>query len=195
MRTSVTLLNVACAVGVNAGEADIVVAGIAGMTGMSGCALTYTASVAIQWLLEGEGWRSFVVSLLVALAIVLHHEHRLMRRQKLKRALTVYYDAEKDSAGLDHLMGKSSGVSKSTVTFGVTTPQWIRFQDQELVHWLNQFLARTWPFYNTALCRTIRGVVEPLLEEQRPSVLSKLYFDSLDLGPVPIGEDSRHLAN
>jgi Ca2+-dependent lipid-binding protein len=180
------LLRVACAVGVNAKEADIVVAGVAGLTGAAGCLLTYTASVAIQWLLVGRGWGTFLLSLFLATASVVFHEHRITERAKLKRALTVYYDAEKNAEGLHALMGKSAEVNKSEVSFAVTTPQWIRYQDAELVNWLNVFLARTWPFYNRALCSTIRAAVEPLLEEHRPSLLSKMYFDALDLGPEPI---------
>ena len=98
----------------------------------------------------------------------------------------MYYDVEKNAEGLNELMGKSADVDKSAVTFAVTTPQWIRYQDAELVTWLNGFLARAWPFYNRALCSLIRRIVEPLLEEHRPGLFSKLYFDSLDLGPEPI---------
>lgn len=181
------LLRVACSVGVNEKDVDVVVAGVAGITGAVGCVLTYSASVAIQWLLVGRGWGTFLFSLLIGAASVVFHEHRTLQRSKLKRALTVYYDAEKNAEGLNALMGKGSEVNKSEVSFAVTTPQWIRYQDAELVGWLNVFLARTWPFYNRALCNTVRSVVEPLLEEHRPgSIISKLYFDRLDLGDVPI---------
>lgn len=180
------LLRVACAVGVNEKDADVVVAGVAGVTGAAGCLLTFSSSVAIRWLLVGRGWGTFLFSLAAATASVGFHEYRVAERATLKRALTVYYDSEKDAKGLHALMGRAADVDRAQVTFAVTTPQWLRYQDQELVNWLNVFLARTWPFYNRALCSTIRGAVEPLLEEHRPSLFSKLYFGSLDLGSEPI---------
>mmetsp|Transcript_44982 Transcript_44982/g.72229 ORF Transcript_44982/g.72229 Transcript_44982/m.72229 type:complete len:899 (+) Transcript_44982:330-3026(+) len=180
------LLRVACSVGVSAKDADVVVAGVAGLTGAAGCLLTYTASTAIQQLLVGCGWSAFLLSLVATAMSVAFHEYRITQRNTLKQALTVYYDAEKNADGLNALMGRSSGVTRAAVAFAVTTPQWIRYQDTELVTWLNVFLARTWPFYNRALCQTIRNTVEPLLEEHRPSILSKICFDALDLGTEPV---------
>lgn len=180
------LMRVACAVGVNEKDADVVVAGVAFVTGATGCLLTYSSSVAIRWLLVGRGWGTFLLSLAAAAAAVGFHEHRVVQRARFKRVLTVFYDAEKDAEGLNALMGRASDVDRSRQSFAVSTPQWLRYQDQELVNWLNVFLARTWPFQNRALCSAIKAEVEPLLEEKRPKIFSKLHFGALDLGTVPV---------
>ena len=40
-------------------------------------------------------------------------------------------------------MGKVEAIDKSEFNFGSSAPSWARFQENELAHWLNGFLART----------------------------------------------------
>ena len=105
----------------------------------------------------------------------------------LKRALTVFADVEKSPDGLAALMGEPGKKDTMNFAMGLTeAPGWARFREDELADWLNTFLARVWPFYNRSICNLVRSLVEPLLENHRPSMFRRINFEKLDLGDQPI---------
>ncbi|GKU87302.1 hypothetical protein SLEP1_g1725 [Rubroshorea leprosula] len=52
------------------------------------------------------------------------------------------------------------------------------------LNWLNQELAKIWPYVNEAASELIRSNVEPILEQYTPAVLESLKFSTLTLGAV-----------
>lgn len=181
------LMRVASAVGVSRAGSLVAAAGIAFFTGLVGAALTQATTTSLKWLLAGKGWTTFVTSVALAAGSVLYHEWRTRRRAMLKRALTVFADVEKSPDGLAALMGEPGKKDTMNFAMGLTeAPGWARFREDEIADWLNTFLARVWPFYNRSICNLVRSAVEPLLEDHRPSMFRRIYFEKLDLGDQPI---------
>ena len=162
------------------------VSGVAFFVGLFAFAAACCVNVAAHQLVRSRYKASFVAGCVAAVVVRVEHERRTRSRRVFKRALTAFFDAEKSKEGLAALMGKVEAIDKSEFNFGSSAPSWARFQENELAHWLNGFLARTWPFYNRSVCNLVRDIVEPLLEEHRPGIFSRLYFDTLDLGHEPI---------
>jgi hypothetical protein len=65
------------------------------------------------------------------------------------------------------------------------SPSWLRFADTERAEWLNQSIAKIWPYYTRSLDRRLRESLNPLLKNIRPSALNRLEFTKIDLGEVP----------
>ena len=99
------LVRVSTVTGVSSEQASVAAVGIAFVTGVAGASLTQAAGSAIKWLLMGNGWTTFVVSILTATATPVYMEWRQRRRTLLKKALTVCYDNEKSPDGLAVLFG------------------------------------------------------------------------------------------
>ena len=165
---------------------DVIVAGVAFFVGLFALLVAGSVNVAAHQIVQSKYKGSFIAGLAAAVVVCVEHERRSRSRAVFKKALTAFFDAEKSKEGLAQLMGKVEAIDKSEFNFGTSAPSWARFQEHELAHWLNGFLARTWPFYNRSVCNLVRDIVEPLLEEHRPGIFSRLYFDTLDLGQEPI---------
>lgn len=181
------LMRVASAVGVSRAGSLVAAAGIAFFTGLAGAALTQATTTSLKCLLAGKGWTTFITSVALATGSMLYHEWRTRRRAMLKRALTVFADVEKSPDGLAALMGEPGKKDTMNFAMGLTeAPGWARFREDELADWLNTFLARVWPFYNRSICNLVRSLVEPLLENHRPSMFRRINFEKLDLGDQPI---------
>lgn len=61
-------------------------------------------------------------------------------------------------------------------------PNWVNFSDVEQCVFLNDTVAQLWPSAKEATEDQIRASVQPVLDDARPSFLSKLRFSKLDLG-------------
>lgn len=64
-------------------------------------------------------------------------------------------------------------------------PSWISFSDTEKMEWLNNILAKAWPFYDAAICAEVKSQVEPLMEQFRPPFIKRIYFKKLTFGDAP----------
>eukprot|EP01026_Neomeris_dumetosa_P041862 TRINITY_DN3476_c0_g1_i4.p1 TRINITY_DN3476_c0_g1~~TRINITY_DN3476_c0_g1_i4.p1 ORF type:complete len:510 (+),score=48.64 TRINITY_DN3476_c0_g1_i4:335-1864(+) len=65
-------------------------------------------------------------------------------------------------------------------------PTWLSFQEKERVEWLNTMLIQMWPFYDYAICQTIKQIVEPVMEDHRPPVIIKrIAFKKITFGDSP----------
>lgn len=65
-------------------------------------------------------------------------------------------------------------------------PTWISFRDTEKMEWLNRILEKTWPYYDEAICKTIKEQVEPLMMKFKPpGLIKKIYFQKLTFGDDP----------
>ena len=57
--------------------------------------------------------------------------------------------------------------------------------DFENVEWFNQFLSTLWPYIAQAMKATVRRVIEPKLDAQRPKGINTMTFDAFNLGTIP----------
>lgn len=65
-----------------------------------------------------------------------------------------------------------------------TTPPWIAFPTWDKVSWLNQELRRIWPNVDKAASLLLKTLLEPILEQYKPSAFSSLKFQKFTLGTV-----------
>lgn len=64
-------------------------------------------------------------------------------------------------------------------------PTWLSFRETERLDWLNAMLAKAWPFYDAAICQTLREQIEPLMAENKPSFIKRIFFNKLTFGNDP----------
>lgn len=63
-------------------------------------------------------------------------------------------------------------------------PSWVSFTQKQKLKWLNQELAKIWPFVNEAASELIKTSVEPIFEQYKSFILASLHFSKLTLGTV-----------
>jgi Ca2+-dependent lipid-binding protein len=61
-------------------------------------------------------------------------------------------------------------------------PPWVNFSDVESARWLNAVLAKVWPSLNGAISQTVRAIVEPILDNVKPSFVTYIGFTDFSLG-------------
>lgn len=84
-------------------------------------------------------------------------------------------------AGVRRLCGLASNAKR---------PSWASDEakaegDVERVEWFNTFLDTLWPYIAQATRATVRRVIEPKLDSQRPKGISSMTFDAFNLGTIP----------
>jgi hypothetical protein len=53
--------------------------------------------------------------------------------------------------------------------------------------WFNQLLEEMWPYYDKAIGKAIKEVVEPLMDEYKPpGLIKKIFFKNLTFGDAPM---------
>ncbi|CAJ1851776.1 unnamed protein product, partial [Sphenostylis stenocarpa] len=67
-------------------------------------------------------------------------------------------------------------------------PSWVVFTKRQKLNWLNSQLRRIWSHVDEAASELIRTIVEPILEQYRPIILSSLTFSKLTLGTAIRGD-------
>jgi len=70
------------------------------------------------------------------------------------------------------------------------SPSWLAFQDKEKVEWMNRILKECWPFYDKAICGTIKEMVEPEVDKYKPSFIASIGFKNLTFGESPFRIDT-----
>ncbi|XP_021275622.1 synaptotagmin-4 [Herrania umbratica] len=63
-------------------------------------------------------------------------------------------------------------------------PPWVVFSQHQKLVWLNLQLKKMWPSVDQAASELIRTIVEPILEQYTPAILSSMKFAKLTLGTV-----------
>ncbi|CAD7701174.1 unnamed protein product [Ostreobium quekettii] len=76
--------------------------------------------------------------------------------------------------------------TKGLATMLGQQPTWLQYTDKEKVVFLNKFLEQAWPFYDKAVCTTIKEVVEPIMNDFKPVGFNRIGFKSITFGDVPI---------
>ena len=64
-------------------------------------------------------------------------------------------------------------------------PGWISFSETEKMEWVNRIIAKSWPFYDAAICAEVQRQIEPLMEYYRPAFIKRIYFKKLTFGDAP----------
>lgn len=64
-------------------------------------------------------------------------------------------------------------------------PYWLDFGGEERMHYFNRLIEEMWRFYDTAICKQITEMVEPLLLEHKPIFVKSIKFGKLTFGTAP----------
>ncbi|EFJ23674.1 plant synaptotagmin [Selaginella moellendorffii] len=116
----------------------------------------------------------FVLGLLLGLALtiafVLCENQRSQARRKLAVSTAAFSQLSVED--VRKLFSKQS------------LPQWVLFTQYDKVSWLNYELRKMWPFIDQATSELTRVIVEPILEQYKPPVISSLKFQKFTLGTV-----------
>ncbi|KAI9128514.1 hypothetical protein K1719_001507 [Acacia pycnantha] len=65
-------------------------------------------------------------------------------------------------------------------------PIWMKNPDFDRVDWLNKFLEYMWPYLDKAICKTVKGIATPIIDEKIKSYkIDSVEFESLTLGTLP----------
>ncbi|CEG00342.1 C2 calcium-dependent membrane targeting [Ostreococcus tauri] len=138
----------------------------------------------VGWLSDNRGIFSFLIAFGVGWFIVWRQDQRHEKQQRIRTVMGAFLALEKDAKHMAQLMG-SPVVRTNDIQYMNAAPVWARYRPDELVPWLNNFLTQVWPFYNKAASELVREIVEPLMEQSRPSMLKRLTFKQLDFGENP----------
>ncbi|GLJ46823.1 hypothetical protein SUGI_0987750 [Cryptomeria japonica] len=88
------------------------------------------------------------------------------------------------------MAGKIAALSKLTLEDSKlilpkeSFPPWVVFSNRQKLSWLNFKLKKVWPFINEAASELIKEIIEPILEQYKPSILASLTFSTFTLGTV-----------
>ena len=63
-------------------------------------------------------------------------------------------------------------------------PRWVRFPDEESVHWLNNIISALWPLISYHADSLIRAKIQPALDEKTPAKLKPVSLHELDFGSI-----------
>ncbi|KPA78462.1 putative mitochondrial calcium-dependent lipid binding protein, putative,synaptotagmin [Leptomonas pyrrhocoris] len=73
-----------------------------------------------------------------------------------------------------------------TAVLGTHLPEWVMFPSANRVQWLNSVIVSMWPSIVAATDTSMRAVLEPLLEKNRPSFVKGFRIHSASIGTNPI---------
>lgn len=73
-----------------------------------------------------------------------------------------------------------------TAVLGSHLPEWVMFPSANRVQWLNSVIKSLWPSIVAATDTSLRQVLEPLLEKNRPSFVKGFRIHSASIGPNPM---------
>ena len=63
-------------------------------------------------------------------------------------------------------------------------PRWVRFPDEESVHWANNVVKHLWPLISKYSVSQIESQVEPLLASKAPKMLQPAKLSTINLGSI-----------
>jgi hypothetical protein len=66
----------------------------------------------------------------------------------------------------------------------VADESWLAEGDVEQVEWLNNAISTAWPFISKAVESTVRKVIEPKLDKDKPKGINSMTFDTFNLGTM-----------
>ncbi|XP_047256947.1 synaptotagmin-2 isoform X3 [Capsicum annuum] len=65
-------------------------------------------------------------------------------------------------------------------------PLWVKNPDFERLDWLNKMVELMWPYLDKAICKTAKGIIDPIIAEQIPQYkIESVDFLSFTLGTLP----------
>eukprot|EP00877_Chromochloris_zofingiensis_P004904 jgi/Chrzof1/14414/Cz09g02020.t1 len=97
----------------------------------------------------------------------------------------MYYQNAKRKDELQQLLSMDPGLKGVQYLLGAV-PSWISLTDREKMEWLNKLLVELWPYFDRAVCQTVKDVVEPIMDAYRPvGLIQKIFFQELTFGDAP----------
>ncbi|KPI83727.1 putative calcium-dependent lipid binding protein putative synaptotagmin [Leptomonas seymouri] len=79
--------------------------------------------------------------------------------------------------------------SNPTQVLGSRLPEWVMFPSANRVQWLNSVITGMWPSIVAATDTSLRAMMEPLLESNKPSYVKGFRIRSASIGPNPATVD------
>ncbi|KAK4794057.1 hypothetical protein SAY86_012051 [Trapa natans] len=77
--------------------------------------------------------------------------------------------------------------SKSLQSLVPEIPVWVKNPDYDRVDWLSKFVGTMWPYLDAAICKTVKTIAKPIIEEQIPKYkIDSVEFETLTLGTLPL---------
>lgn len=56
-----------------------------------------------------------------------------------------------------------------------------------MLQWFNRLLSELWPYYDKAIAKTVKEVVEPIMDEYKPpGLIKRIFFKNLTFGGAPM---------
>lgn len=96
----------------------------------------------------------------------------------------LYYSNCKKKLQRQQVLSMDPGLKGCQFLLG-TLPSWISLTEREKMEWLNRLLAEMWPYYDRGICKMVKEVVEPIIEQYRPPIFKKIFFEELTFGEAP----------
>ncbi|GMH34868.1 hypothetical protein BSKO_02729 [Bryopsis sp. KO-2023] len=95
-----------------------------------------------------------------------------------------YFKNRREKQAIGEMLRLSPGVKGLAALMG-DLPTWLSYREKDKVEWLNKILSQMWPFYDKAICKHIKDLVEPIMEDVRPPIFKFIGFRKLTFGDVP----------
>ncbi|CAI5965800.1 unnamed protein product [Closterium sp. NIES-64] len=74
------------------------------------------------------------------------------------------------------------GLNELKAICGPLCPTWVKFTEYDDADWVTRMLSELWPHINKATSQVVRETMEPILEANRPSIVSSMTFHKFELG-------------
>ncbi|GJP51794.1 hypothetical protein CLOM_g10933 [Closterium sp. NIES-68] len=90
--------------------------------------------------------------------------------------------AKRNAVKSDLMALQGIGLTELKAICGPLCPTWVKFIEYDEADWVTRMLSELWPHINKATSRVVWETVEPMLEANRPSMVSSMTFHKFDLG-------------
>lgn len=104
----------------------------------------------------------------------------------------LFYQNKKRKRELNEVLMYDPGV-KGMQCLLKELPSWVSYTEKEKMEWLNKMLVELWPYYDKAICDTIKEQVEPMIAQYTPPTFKRIFFKQLTFGDAPFRVESIHV--
>ncbi|CAI5467151.1 unnamed protein product [Closterium sp. Yama58-4] len=90
--------------------------------------------------------------------------------------------AKRNAVKSDLMAVQGIGLNELKAICGPLCPTWVKFTEYDDADWVTRVLSELWPHINKATSQVVRETMEPILEANRPSIVSSMTFHKFELG-------------
>ncbi|CAI5513326.1 unnamed protein product [Closterium sp. Naga37s-1] len=90
--------------------------------------------------------------------------------------------AKRNTVKSDLMAVQGIGLNELKAICGPLCPTWVKFTEYDDADWVTRMLSELWPHINKATSQVVRETMEPILEANRPSIVSSMTFHKFELG-------------